>query len=443
LIGIALLISSGIYSAPVGIVEESYFVFDSNGAQLRKLKKWENLTFDHLSKKGFEVYGAIGLGKKLVRNGIPHMSIDSIDFMSRSAQGYPSFEEIEAKLKELHEKFPKITQLFSIGKSNQGRDLWVMKLSDDPEKDELEPEVKLISSMHGNEITGRELMIRLLEDLLNLYESDPGIQELINNTEIFIMPSMNPDGSNIPQRGNGRNIDLNRNFPDFSTEDHQNSLEGREIETQSVMKFQEARQFSLSANFHGGAECVNYMWDTIAELHPFNDLIVDIATDYANGVDYLKNSSEFLGGITNGYAWYEVNGGMQDWSYNWYGDVQYTIELSDVKWPNYSEIPGYYDANRSALISFLRRVHQGAGFQLANSGLSGSVRIESLNQKQAKDLGSFRFRNSEFFKVLSPGQYRFFVKPDGDGSVEFSFESLVENKINADGNYTMLSRAAR
>ena len=46
----------------------------------------------------------------------------------------------------------------------------------------------------------------------------------------------------------------------------------------------------------------------------------------------MRNSDEFPGGVVNGYDWYEVNGGMQDWSYYWHNDLQVTIELSDMKW---------------------------------------------------------------------------------------------------------------
>ena len=95
------------------------------------------------------------------------------------------------------------------------------------------------------------------------------IVNLINTTEIYIIPSMNPDGAFKKNRGNGSWVDLNRDFPDFTTRDNENSPHGREMETRSVMEWQKNRNFSLSANFHGGAEVVNYPWDTIADQHPF------------------------------------------------------------------------------------------------------------------------------------------------------------------------------
>src|SRR5690606_17811300 len=166
------------------------------------------------------------------------------------------------------------------------------------------------------------------------------------------------------QRGNARHVDLNRDFPDFSTSDSKDDPAGREIETQSIMSFQKTRQFALSHNFHGGAEVVNYAWDTIGERHPFYDLLIELASDYANRVPYIKNSYGFNNGITNGYEWYEVNGGMQDWSYYWYNDLQFTVELSNSKWPSYSKIPYYYEQNREAMLKQIQFIHMGAGFQL-------------------------------------------------------------------------------
>merc|ERR1719295_94375 len=77
--------------------------------------------------------------------------------------------------------------------------------------------------MHGNEAVGRELMIGLAKYLLMNYGKDPRVTSLVDNTDIWLMPSMNPDGyehsyegdcSGVTGRRNANNVDLNRNFPD-------------------------------------------------------------------------------------------------------------------------------------------------------------------------------------------------------------------------------------
>ena len=98
------------------------------------------------------------------------------------------------------------------------------------------------------------------------------------------------------------------------------------------MNWQLSRNFALSANFHGGAEVVNYPWDTIGDRHPLHDLVRQISLDYAAEIPSMRDSYEFPKGVTNGYDWYEVDGGMQDWSYYWHNDLQITVEVSEEKW---------------------------------------------------------------------------------------------------------------
>lgn len=422
------LVSLSLFASNFGKIEESIYVTGVDKKLIKIISDQPHLTIDHMDNYGFEVYGPKGTKKFLTDLGAYTQKMHS-HANEKSLNGYPSHEKITSDLKAITAKYPNISKLISIGKSVEGRELWVVKISDNVNEDEVEPEFKYVSSMHGDEITGRELTQFLIKDILEGYSKDSKIKDLVDNTEIFIMPSMNPDGSKRKQRANANNVDLNRNFPNWTANDA-NSPAGRQPEVQALMKFQKSRNFSLSANFHGGAVCVNYPWDSSYTRHPLDKLLIDLSLVYADLNPTMVNSTEFNRGITNGADWYVLKGGMQDWSYIWYNDLQVTIELSGQKWPRYSQIPSFYDDNKESMMAYLSAVHRGAGFDLANDE-SGTVKIVNLDTK--KSLGTFKFNNGEFYKVLANGNYEFVINTES--MTKKVSASVRENNIVTNGNY--------
>lgn len=436
LLGLSLAFSIGA-QANVGKIEEQVFVHQMDKKLIKLIESHPELTMDHMTEDGFELYGPKGTIAWLDSMNIHyHMDHGHNKNDQEKFAGYPNFRQITNFLKSMAKKYPKIAKLESIGKSVEGRELWVMKISDNVNVDEVEPEFKYISSMHGDEITGRELMQFYIKDLLEGYGKDQRITDLINNTELYIMPSMNPDGSKRRQRANANGYDLNRNFPHWNAE--VNDKSGREPETMHIMNFQAERQFALSANFHGGAVCVNYPWDSTKVRHPFDALLQDLSIRYSKENAPMYRSRSFNRGITNGADWYVVRGGMQDWSYVFHNDLQVTVELSNRKWPSYSQIPGYYADNKESIMVYAEAVHQGAGFKLPTK-VEGTVKIKKImTNGQKKDLGSYGYRGGEFFKVLDIGEYEFTVTQKNSRDVK-TFRALVEaNKIYPNGNYKFL-----
>lgn len=415
------------------IIQEEIYVPNESPEVVRELISSGSVIVDHVTSEGFELYGPTGMMGYLDQKNVFYLN--RLNTNKSALANYPTHQEITQSLQKAVAKRPGIMKLFSIGKSVRGKELWVVKISDNVNTDEVEPEFKYISSMHGDEITGRELTVKLIEEIAEKYGYDKEITELVNNTEIFIMPSMNPDGSESKRRANASGVDLNRNFPDWLTEP-KSSLAGREIENVAVMQFQAERQFALSANFHGGTIVANYPWDATYDRHPLDELIKEFSTIYAELNPEMRNSGEFPGGITNGADWYKVKGGMQDWSYFYYNDLQITVELSHDKYPRYEMIPDFYRSNRDSMVKYMQLIHRGAGIKIEVPNVGGIVKVKQLSPV-VKEMGSFAFRNSEFYKVLPDGEYEFSVT-DNHGHKSVVKTRVDQRSMSPNGNYVVV-----
>ncbi|KAL6116189.1 cpd [Pungitius sinensis] len=290
------------------------------------------------------------------------------------------YSDMEVFLRDYSRQFSSIAHLYSIGRSVENRELYVMAISGNPKVHEHgEPEFKYIANMHGNEVVGRELLLKLIEYLCHNYGTDAEVTQLVNNTRIHIMPSMNPDGyeeategdiKGYRGRNNSNNLDLNRNFPD----QYFTSNETRQPETIAVMNWVKSIPFVLSANLHGGSLVVNYPYDDDKEglsqysRSPDDDVFQQVSRAYSQENPLMHNghpckdlypNEYFEDGITNGANWYNVPGGMQDWNYLNTNCFEVTIELGCEKYPWSKDLPKYWEQNRRALLQFIHQVHSG------------------------------------------------------------------------------------
>ena len=327
-------------------------------------------------------------------------------------------------------EFPDIAQIYSIGQSESGAELWAIVISDNPGVHELgEPEVKYVANMHGNEVTGRETLLYLMQYLCELYATDGTVRALVDSTRIHLLPTMNPDGyarafvgdrAGITGRYNANGYDLNRNFPDRFGR----SSGPLQAETEVVIRWIRAHPFVLSANFHNGALVANYPYDNTESGHsvysvsPDDDIFIQLARTYSfahstmyQGLPCAGDTEGFVDGITNGAEWYNVDGGMQDYNYLNSNCFEVTIEQGCYKFPYASELPSIWAANRAALLSFIEEAHKGvAGFvtdewgtPIANASMVVVGRNHSLTTTEA----------GEFWRLLTPGVYSISVSADG------------------------------
>jgi hypothetical protein len=148
--------------------------------------------------------------------------LQTMDFPPADSM-YHNFAEQTAELQAIARDHPSIARLTSIGKSLQNRDLWLLKISDNVASDEAEPEVLFTCQQHAREHLTPEMCLRIANRYTNGYGTDTAITNMVNGREIWIVTSINPDGSEYDiatgsyrswrkNRQSPNGTDLNRNF---------------------------------------------------------------------------------------------------------------------------------------------------------------------------------------------------------------------------------------
>lgn len=108
---------------------------------------------------------------------------------------YDNYDQMTTKLKQYEKEYPNLAKLHSIGRSVQNRELWAIEINKNSgNRSSLTPMFKYVANMHGDESIGRQLMIYLAEYLLRNYGTNERVTKLVDSTDIYLMPSMNPDG---------------------------------------------------------------------------------------------------------------------------------------------------------------------------------------------------------------------------------------------------------
>ena len=108
---------------------------------------------------------------------------------------YHTYQEMLDELSALEAAHPQIAMIESIGVSTQeGRGIWAFKISDNVGQNEDEPAIMYNGVHHACEVLGLEICMRLINDLLSDYGADPDVTYWVDNTEIWFVPMVNPDG---------------------------------------------------------------------------------------------------------------------------------------------------------------------------------------------------------------------------------------------------------
>lgn len=277
---------------------------------------------------------------------------------------YHTYDEMTALFESLAQNHSDIMSLTSLGTTYEGRALWLVKLSDNVTQTENEPSVLFLGAHHGNEKPSYEILISFIQYMIDSYENNTGdIRQIINTTEIYLIPMVNPDGVAANARKNlepnhgwfglqqevtSTGVDVNRNygfhwmlmflFPRFylgstsfldASDVYRGPYPFSEAETKAVRDFIETHDIGLSISYHTFGELVLYPWGYTPFPPKDESLFVSIGQNITALDNYTLGQSIEL---------YPTLGDACDWMYGSHNILAYTIELGQSYAPEDQDI---------------------------------------------------------------------------------------------------------
>jgi carboxypeptidase T len=271
----------------------------------------------------------------------PSQIVTPSNFHLGSMGGSFTLQEMIHQLDSMALLYPSlitVKQPISNIKSVENRDIWYVKISDNAGLDENEPEVLYSALHHAREGGSLSQLIFYMWYLLENYNSNPEIQSLVNNRELFFVPCVNPDGyffneQNNPGGGgmwrkNRRlnadstfGVDLNRNYgynwgfnnqgssPNPVSDTYRGTAAFSEPETQAMQAFCNSRQFKTALNAHTFGNFLITPWGFQQSGNT-----PDSARFKEMG-DYLSRENRYYHGSAMQTVNYPVNGNSDDWMY--------------------------------------------------------------------------------------------------------------------------------
>ena len=288
--------------------------------------------------------------------------------------GYHTYQEWVDETAAIAAAHPSLVTRTQIGTSYENRPIWALKVSDQAATDEAEPEVLLTHGQHAREHLTVEMALYLLHELTDRYAADARIRNVVDTREIWIVPSVNPDGAEFdvatggyvfwrknrqppPAPATAIGTDLNRNWdfqwgccpggssPDPASETYRGPSPFSAPETQALRNFVVSRrvggvqQIRAGIDFHTYGELVLWPYGyTFADTAPGLDAdqhaaFVAIGQSMAASNGYTAQQASDL---------YITDGSLDDWLWGAEGVFAFTVEM----YPTTSS-PGFYPADEA------------------------------------------------------------------------------------------------
>lgn len=375
--------------------------------------------------------------------------------MEKPTYKHHGYIDLVKHLNNLTKSYPSITKLKSIGKSVKGKDIWLLEISDNSEsiRKPGKPEFAYIAGIHGNELVGRELSLLLARYLCMGYGNEKKITKLINNTKLYILPLLNPDGAELAIEGscssqigekNSNDVDLALDFPD----DNDDSSKPTQPESKALLKWINKQSSLMYATLHSGSLVIGYPnsqrvphSDEIKQKMTSDEILLrTISHSYSKDHPTMSNGQPFcpgkhvddtfLDGVTNVGKWEGHSMPLLEYNYATNKGFGFAIFTSCCKAPKPADLDQIWNSHKKAMTNLPIWVNKGIRGVVYDSVskkklLGASVQVEGM------DFIVTTSDDGHFSRILTPGLYNVVASAEGYGTKKtvIDIKSLYEKQL--------------
>lgn len=382
----------------------------------------------------------------------------------RDIAGYRNYQDLASELAQIANDHPNITQLTSLGNStcydyylggdNDYSDfqfeVWCLKLSDNPQVNEDEPNIFFAAEIHAREPISLEVDMHILNYLVSNYGVIDSVTAWIDSTQIWFIPLMNPDGhklvtegwhtyhrknmrdnnaNGIPDHSTADGVDLNRNFGyvwgdngasnDPNSNIYHGPNEWSEQEAVFARDLLYAHKFFAGITYHSYGQYVLYPLGHISGACSYDhEIMDDLAVNMAITIPRISGGGYYtpMQAVDFGYT---CQGTMGDWGYAEQRIFAFTIELATTFIPPESQVDQICEDNLQAALILLDRVNYSTVTGLITDENDKPV-IAEVNVTEIDSVSGMtsvepvRSDNAfgRYYRLLLPGSYTFSFHKD-------------------------------
>lgn len=302
---------------------------------------------------------------------IPFMRLQSEDAQRDIDPQYMDYSEVTTALANYQSSYSGIMQRVQLGTTSENRAIWAAKISDHVSQEEAEPAVLFTGLHQAREVMSTEIAMDIVDYLCSNYASSSEVQNWVDNCEIWVIPMVNPDGSNYcwtvdeywtKNRCDLGNevfgVDVGHNYPtdwgscfgsssDPNSNSYRGPSPGSEPETQALMTLAETHRPVMAMSYHSFNEFLLMPYGCYGEFVPEANIMTPLASQISNVI--RKDNGQY--GYDFGHWWellYANDGNEIDYLYAQVGTLPFALEVNASSYyPAYSMVSTTIARNRA------------------------------------------------------------------------------------------------